>query len=135
MFVVRIELKPSSIHGLGCFAAEPIKKGQLVWQYDPRVDIRIPLSELKNFPPAAQEILKKWTYIEVRDGQEVMVLCGDHAKFMNHSEAPNVYESDDYLQEFAARDIQTGEEVTCNYFGFDNNAEEKFGLRPIQSKG
>lgn len=47
-----------------------------------------------------------------------MVLCGDNARFMNHSFEPNC---DDDGGEFttAARDIEAGEELTCDYRRFD----------------
>ena len=77
MFIVRTSMRPSVIQGLGCFAEEPLKKGQVVWQYDPRIDIRILMSELPSFPPVVQEHLLTYTYVELVDGQEVMVYCAD----------------------------------------------------------
>jgi SET domain-containing protein len=130
MFVVRVELKPSAIHGFGCFAAEFIKKDQLVWQFDPRVDITIPVEQYNDFPPAVQEMFDTWTYVEEQDGVEVMVLCGDFAKFINHSDRPNLYLSEDGSKNFAARDISIGEEITCDYFGFDKDADVKLGTAP-----
>ena len=50
MFIVRTSLRPSLIQGLGCFADEPIRKGQVVWEFDPRLDIRIPLADIEAFP-------------------------------------------------------------------------------------
>ena len=99
VFVVRTSLRPSPIQGLGCFADEPIKKGQVVWHYDPRFDIRIPLSELPSFPLAVQEHLRIYTYVEMVDGQEVMVYCADLSKHMNHSKSPNLLDTPDNLQQ------------------------------------
>ena len=130
MFVVRVELKPSAIHGLGCFTIEPIKKDQLVWQFDPRVDIVLPASEHNGCHPVVKEMLEKWTYVEVRQGREVMILCGDLAKFMNHSDQPNLYDSRDLTLNFALRDIDAGEELTCNYYEFDIKAGDKLGRWP-----
>ncbi len=39
MLVVKTFLKFSPIHGLGCFAGEDLKKGQLVWRFDPGIDL------------------------------------------------------------------------------------------------
>lgn len=125
MFVVRVYVAPSTIHGLGCFAAEPLTEGQLVWQFDPRLDLRIPLAEFANFPPAAQEFLKRLTYIENIGGVDFMVLCADQAKFVNHSNEPNLIDSPDGLFEYAACDIPAGEELTCNYYVSDQKAAEK----------
>jgi len=133
MFIVRTSLRPSRIQGLGCFAEEPIKKGQVVWQYDPRFDIRIPLSELPSFPLAFQEHLRIYTYIEMAAGQEVMVYCADLSKHMNHSNSPNLLDTPDNLQQIAARDIEVGEELTCNYFTFDLDAYKKLGSKQINA--
>jgi uncharacterized protein len=127
MFLVRVYLAPSSIHGVGCFASDPIRKGELVWQFDPRIDRRIPRSEYSNFPPVVQEFLQRLTYIEVVEGVEYMVLCADHAKFVNHAQDPNLLDSPDGLCEYAAWDIAVGEELTCNYYDSDITAAEKLG--------
>lgn len=132
MFVVRTSLRPSPIQGLGCFAEEPIKKGQVVWQFDPRLDIKIPLTELSSFPSAIQEHFRTYTYVERIDGQEVMVYCADLSKHMNHSNSPNLIDTPDNLQEIAARDIAVGEELTCNYFASDLHATAKLGGESIR---
>jgi hypothetical protein len=131
VFIVRNSLRPSRIQGIGCFADEPIKQGQVVWQYDPRFDIRIPLSELSSFPLAVQEHFRIYTYVELVDGQEVMVYCADLSKHMNHSNSPNLLDTPDNLQQIAAHDIEAGEELTCNYFTFDLDAYKKLSGRQI----
>jgi len=131
MFIVRTSLRSSSIQGLGCFAEEPIKQGQVVWQFDPRLDIRIPLTELSSFPETVQEHFRIYTYVEVVDGQEMMVYCADLSKHVNHSDFPNLSDTPDNLQEIAVRDINIGEELTCNYYSFDLHAAEKLGNRSV----
>ncbi len=135
MFVVRVYLAPSPIHGVGCFASEPIRKGELVWQFDARIDQRIPRSEYPNFPPAVQEFLQRLTYIEVVDGVEYMVLCADHSKYVNHADEPNLVESEDGLREHAAWDIAAGEELTCNYYASDLTAAHKLGMSNPVAEG
>lgn len=135
MFVVRVELRQSKIHGLGCFAVEPIRKGQAVWRFDPRLDISIPLNEYDSFSPPVQEVLQRLTYTEERNGVDYMVLCGDHARFMNHSSDPNLVDSEDMLEDFAVRDIEADEELTCNYFAFDKHAAFKLGGPGLRPKG
>ena len=128
MFIVRTSLRPSTIQGLGCFAEEPIKKGQVVWQFDPRLDIRIPLSEISSFPLAIQEHFRTYASVESVNDQKVMVYCADFSKHMNHADTPNLFDAPDNMHEIAARDIEIGEELTCNYFGFDLQASEKLGF-------
>ena len=135
MFVVRVYLAQSTIHGVGCFAADPIKKGDLVWQFDPRIDVRIPVTEYGNFPPAVQEFLQRLTYVETFDGVEYMVLCADHAKFVNHADEPNLVDSPDGSRQYAAVDIQANEELTCDYFVSDLKAAEKLGFKKSVPQG
>ena len=127
MFVVRTSLRPSPIEGLGCFAEEPIKKGQVVWQFDSRLDIRFLLAELPNFPLVVQEHFRIYAHVEKLNGEEMMVYCADLSKHMNHSYSPNLFDTPDNIQEIAVCDIEAGEELTCDYFSFDLHAAEKLG--------
>lgn len=128
MLVVRTSLKYSPIHGLGCFAEENIKKGQIVWEFDSRFDLEFSEDELKNFSPSYLDFLKVYSYTVIKDQKKIYVLCGDHARHMNHSESPNLLEAGTVNgQNIAARDIQAGEELTCNYLDFDDDAHLKLG--------
>ena len=129
MFIVRTSLHSSAIHGIGVFADEPVKKGQIVWQFDPRMDILIPLEEKQKFPPAMQDYLSMLTHIEESSGRKMMVLCADNAKHVNHLDDPNLLDTPDGLREYAARDIAAGEELTCNYFISDLEAARKPGRK------
>ena len=124
MLLVSTRVRPSPIHGLGCFANERIAKGQVVWQFDPRIDRAIPESEVAALPAPAQEFVLMYGYLEIRDDQKVYTLCGDHAKHMNHSGAANLLSVDSNL-DTALRDIEAGEELTCNYYAFDLDGAEK----------
>ena len=125
MFVVRTSLHPSPIHGIGAFADEPIRAGQLVWQFDPRLDLCLPVEDLASFPEAVQEHIRTRAYFEERGDERVMVLCADNSQYVNHSSRPNLLESEDGLQEIAGFDIAVGEELTCDYFRFDLEAAAK----------
>src|SRR5690606_27693957 len=111
-----------------CFTDEPIRKGDLVWVYDDRIDRRITAAELAALPAAVRAWLRHYGYAELRDGARVVVLCGDHARHMNHAADPNLAEGADGTN-VAARDIAAGEELTCNYYDFDLDAAEKLGPR------
>lgn len=124
MILVRTSLRPSPVHGLGCFTEEAIAKGQRVWVYDDRIDCRIAADDLPDLPPSIQEFLDVYGYAEVYEGRKVIVLCGDLSKHMNHSADPNL--TNDGPDNIAARDIQPGEELTCDYYSFDLDAASKF---------
>jgi uncharacterized protein len=126
MLLVSTTVKSSPIHGLGCFASERIKKGQLVWRYDERLDRRIPAADLHALPQPAQDFLRMYAYRETYHGQDVYTLCGDHARHMNHSEAANLLSTGPDLEmDVAVRDIEIGEELTCNYNEFDQDIGHK----------
>ena len=51
-----------------------------------------------------------------------IILCFDDARFVNHSDTPNVatdYAQDLYGLDVALRDIAAGEELTMDYAGFE----------------
>ena len=127
MLLVNTELRTSSIHGVGCFTLEPIKANQPIWMYDERIDLRFRASDLEGFPEAIQKFLFTHGYREIHDDFEIIVLCGDNSKYMNHSSRPNLIEGngDHTLINVAAFDIGPGEELTCNYYDFDLDADRK----------
>jgi hypothetical protein len=126
MLLVRTQLRPSKIHGLGCFAAEPISRGTVVWTLDESIDMKMPVAKLESLSPTAERFYLTYGHVEMRDGEKIVILCGDHAKHMNHSDEPNVIEGDpDREENIAARDIEVGEELTCNYHAFDLDAARK----------
>lgn len=128
MLLVKATLEPSPIHGYGCFAAEFIPKGTTVWVFDPRLDMFIPYAELQRLPEPAKDFVNMYGYVTMHEGEKVIVLCGDHAKHMNHSSTPNLLcIPGDMTSYAAARDIQPGEELTCDYCEFDLEAAEKLG--------
>ena len=110
---------PSTIHGTGVFAVEPIASGTRLWEFTEGVDWRIEPEELASFPEPYQTRLRAWCYLN--DGR--YVLCGDAAKFMNHSDTPNCDETPLYT--VANRDIGAGEELTCDYRTFDLESQQK----------
>jgi SET domain-containing protein len=136
MLLVKSRIRRSRIHGVGCFTEERIKKGQTVWIFDDRIDARVPVSELMSLPEPTREFLQMYGYEEMHEGQRTIVLCGDHARHMNHSEEPNLIDADTNI---AARDIEAGEELTCNYYASDLDAHRKLSRRrrartPVNSK-
>ena len=129
MLLVSASVRPSPIHGLGCFTNERIAQGQVVWQFDARLDLQIAASEVAVLPPSVQEFLRMYAYLEVCKGVTVYTLCGDHARHMNHAATANLL-SVNSQTDTALRDIAVGEELTCNYYEFDLDGAEK--LAPFE---
>jgi SET domain-containing protein len=125
MFLVKVYLRSSPIHGLGCFAGERIHKLQKVWVFDSRIDTRIPYDSLHRLPEATREYLDIYGYVEMVDDRKVVTHCGDFARHMNHSDTPNVASVFVPGVNLATRDIEEGEELTCSYYDFDLEADDK----------
>ena len=93
MLLVKTRLGVSEIHGMGLFAEEFIPCGTL----------------------------HHYSYLDAASGK--YVFCLDNARFMNHSDAPTTVplpgDTDPFGVDVAARDIQPGEELTCDYGEFD----------------
>jgi SET domain-containing protein len=119
MLLVKTYLAPSHIHGIGLFAAQPIPKDTLVWRLEPTLDLELTEAQIEALAPAARDQIRKYTYLDLVRG--TYVLCGDDARFFNHSEAPNCHDFPDADggTTVAARDIGEGEELTSDSSRFD----------------
>jgi len=116
----------SKIHGLGCFTAQNLRKGQLIWVENPELDVNIPVNKVKKYPKSVQCFLKMYTFLKENSKEGVYILCGDDARYMNHSFCPNIIENPDGSgSSLTARDIKKGEEITCDYYSFDLEASIK----------
>lgn len=122
MMLVRTEKRQSSIHGIGLFAAERIPAGTPTWRFTPGVDQAIHPEVVQRIPDTARTNFLTYAYLDIRTG--LYVLCADDARFMNHSEKPNVRGDYDLEEVFgmdvAGRDIEPGEELLCDYRTFDS---------------
>jgi SET domain-containing protein len=68
------------------------------------------------------------TYTYKDNRTKELILCGDDARFFNHTKNPNVVDdAKDPYQSIAVRDILAGEELTHDYFSFDLLARKKLG--------
>jgi hypothetical protein len=130
MLLVRTLLRPSPIEGIGCFAVERIAAGTPIWRFMPCFDVMLPPSFCAEMCNA--EFLDK--YAQQCPSTGYYILCSDDARFMNHLDDPNVAVKaplfDPQLTHDALRDIEAGEELTCDYrigdiqpfYGFNTNA-------------
>lgn len=110
MLLVKTKIGPSKIHGTGLIADQFIPKGTTVWKFKAGLD--------KKLPGQASE----YVYLDQKTGEHI--LCGDNARFFNHSMTPNTlhfYKKEKYGQTVSVKDIKKGEEVTCDYRTFDAN--------------
>jgi uncharacterized protein len=116
MLLIKTKLAESSIHGMGIFAGERILRGNDVWQFFPNFDLERSVSEVNDLPLHAQEWFKQYAYLDYRLG--CYILSIDHARFINHSEKPNVipdFDRDRHGIGVANKDIDIDEEITIDY--------------------
>lgn len=127
MFLINAKVAPSSIHGLGAFATELIKKGTKVWQFHPLIDNSYTKEAILRLPDSAQIFLYPFIWRGKKSG--LYILHGDHARYVNSSETPNlrveheITASPEYIA-YAGKDIEVGEELTWNYSDFDGVVDE-----------
>ena len=114
MMMVDTEVRPSPIHGLGTFLLEPVRKGQLIWRFNSRIDRIYSNEELATLPAHMQRFME--TYSTWHAGMNVWVLCGDNGRHFNHSDSPNtISQGIAFGDDIAAEDLPAGTELTTDY--------------------
>ena len=114
MLMVETELRESPIHGIGVFLTEPLRKGQLVWRFDSRIDRVFSDAELREMPERLQRFLR--TYSTLHGDLKLWVLCGDNGRHFNHSDRPNTRSLGiAFGDDVAAEDLDAGTELTSDY--------------------
>jgi uncharacterized protein len=105
---IAVEVKGSSIEGLGIFALEPVAAGQCIRQINT-------VREITPQAPLREDLGERADHCDYPDGK--MVLLGYPDRHINHSCDPNAYVRYEgavcYLH--ARRGISAGEEITCDY--------------------
>lgn len=118
MMVVPTYVGPSRIEGVGIFAGSKISQGDVIWVLDEQFDLLVPEGVLQELSDLQRTFFDRYTYPhKYKPG--FLVLEFDHGRFMNHSPAPNT-DFTTWDTAWAIRDIDEGEEITCNYAEFDS---------------
>jgi len=116
MMLVPAYLAPSAIEGLGVYSHAPIRRGDIVWRFNPVFDQLIPRAVVAISDPSTQAFMERYGY-DMPDYPDFIALDADEGRFMNHSEAPNL----DFSRAdvgVALVDIPAGVELTCDYREF-----------------
>lgn len=135
--LVRTCKQQSEIHGTGLFAAQPIPAGMPTWRFTPGLDLALHPDAVESLTEVARDWLVTYAYLDIKTG--LYVLCADDARFMNHSDSPNI--GGDYQREpvfgldVAVRDIEAGEELTCDYRTFDRIDRQRLHFEPERAGG
>jgi uncharacterized protein len=131
MLRVDTRVDRSALHGLGLFAAAPIAQGTEVWRFTPGFDLDVDVTVFDRQPASFRERLLHYGYVDRRLNR--FILCCDDARFINHSETPNIYPDftlEPHGVDLAVRDIAIGEEITIDY----RRLESRFDRAPRRTK-
>src|SRR5688572_32498514 len=92
MLLVKTRVAQSAISGLGLFADETIPQGTVIWKFTPPIDVRLTDEEYEAFKAQyPTQNLEKYIYRSRISKQHI--LCGDDARFINHSPDPNTIDT------------------------------------------
>jgi SET domain-containing protein len=114
-----VQLRPSHIHGIGCFTDLDIRKGEIVHIWDGEDSRWVSTREAHASPHKA---LYKRFGIRSTGGYWVPLdfLRISTGWYMNHSADPNLGSDDGDVTYHAIRDIVAGEELTIDYRRMDD---------------
>lgn len=124
MYLIKVEVKNSEIHGKGVFALKKIPKNTIVWQFMPDHDLTLTPSQFDKLTKDEKAKLKRIAYLSPTSEFWVYPPDNDPARFTSHSSSNNLtsvvdanVSSEPYF--ITNRDIAAGEELTNNYNQFD----------------
>ena len=117
MMMVQVTVGKSTIHGLGIFAVSPIRKGAVVWQYEPGLDRPISEYSIKYGEKRISDFIRTRGYINPKESKTWILPC-DEAQFWNfpkrdekaNTELGGTLDGEHII--LAARDIEANEELT-----------------------
>lgn len=103
-----VEVRSSPIEGLGVFALRPFRAGQRIRR------VRV-VREITPDAPLRAELGERADHCDYPDGK--VVLLGFPDRYVNHSCDPSAYViyAADRCYLAARRDIEAGDEITCDY--------------------
>lgn len=124
MNLVKTYIDRDRFSGIGLFAKEFIPKGTLMWELMEPFDRVILTSDIKNLYSSKcayslQQYIERYAY----EMNGKYCICGDDARFSNHSMNPNTITQWD--KQWAKQDIQPGDEIFTNYFDINDNLSEE----------
>lgn len=127
MLKIKTKIKESKIHGIGLFADEFIPKGTITWSYDADFDVGFSKETIDSLTPLQKNYFLFYCYFD--KSIQKFILCCDSQRFINHSQKLENILSETRM-DIAARDIQPGEELLCDYNKFDSGYWERHGIDP-----
>ncbi len=124
MYTIDVTIGNSPIHGKGVFTPQPIKKGMIVWKYDPKYDLALTPAQYEKLDAEERERFAHSAYLSPWTGLWICPPKDDPSNYTNHSPENNLTVKFDEAVSpepyfVTNRDIIAGEELTNNYYEFD----------------
>ena len=119
------KLDKSNKHGVGLFAQQDIKKGEVIYTASPLLDLNITQEQFDSLKEKERQEVLWWGFFD--EPSQKWHVDFDVSKFINHCYEATVTQDDKYEEAYlvAARDITAGEELTQNYLEFETEDDLK----------
>lgn len=116
-------LDKSDQHGIGLFAGQDIKAGELVYTASPVLDLNITSEQFESLDDKEKQEVQWWGFFD--KPSQMWHVDFDVSKFINHANEANVTQDSAYQDAYlvAVRDIAKGEELTQNYLEFESEED------------
>lgn len=125
MLKVKTKIGPSNIHGTGLFADQFIPKGTITWEYDADFDTGYSQDTINKLTPLMKDYFLFYCYYDKK--LKKFILCCDNQRFINHSKKRENILSET-RRDVSKKDIQSGEELFCDYGKFDDGYWKRHGI-------
>jgi SET domain-containing protein len=112
MLLATTSVAPSTIAGIGLFAAEPVSAGQLIRRFEPKFDPLLDIADMRAVPVAFHAFVEMYR-VEAHAFGGRCRLLRDHAKSINHSENPSL--ASEQHTSHALCGLAVGDEITSDY--------------------
>lgn len=133
MIHIDYKLKASDLHGVGLFADQNIKKGELVYTASPLLDLNITQEQFDSLDQKEKDEILWWGFFD--EPSQMWHVDFDVSKFINHSYDATLTQDENHDEAYlvATRDIKAGEELTQNYLEFESEEDlARRGIKPQQ---
>ena len=127
MLVIPYVLQPGRF-GLGLYAAIPLLKNTIVYREQPGFLMVVPETTLNTWTQEARDRFLTHAY----RGQgrwrltDAYYFNADDSRFMNHEDHPSLISMEEGAIYVTARDLDIGEELTCDYREFAQRGDSCF---------
>ena len=130
MIHIDYKLDKSNKHGVGLFAEQDIKKGEVIYTASPLLDLNITQEQFDSLKEKEKQEVLWWGFFD--ESSQKRHVDFDVSKFINHSYDATVTQDGSHETAYlvATRDVSVGEELTQNYLEFESKEDlERRGIK------